>query len=55
MSFITAIGSGGADTIKAGASNQTLTGGAGADTLVGFSGGSDIFKDTAAHLNDDTI
>ena len=55
MSFITAIGSAGADTIKAGTSNQTLTGGAGADTLVGFAGGGDIFKDTAANLNNDTI
>ena len=55
MQFITATGSAGADTIKAGAINQTLTGGAGADTLVGFSGGSDIFKDTAANLNNDTI
>ena len=53
--FITAIGSAGADTIKAGATNQTLTGGAGADTLIGFSGGCDIFKDTAANLNGDTI
>ena len=55
MSFITAIGSGGNDTIHAGATNQTLTGAAGTDTLIGFSGGSDIFKDTAAHLNGDTI
>ncbi|HEY6440419.1 MAG TPA: hypothetical protein VIY55_10395, partial [Acetobacteraceae bacterium] len=55
MSFITAIGSAGADTIKAGTSNQTLTGGAGADTLVGFAGGGDTFKDTAANLNNDTI
>ena len=55
MQFITAVGSTGADTIKAGAINQTLTGGAGADTLIGFSGGFDIFKDTAANLNGDTI
>ena len=55
MSFITAIGSGGADTIQAGATYQTLTGGAGADTLSGFSGGYDTFSDTAAHLNGDTI
>ena len=39
MQFITAIGSGGADTIQAGGIDQTLTGGAGADTLIGFSGG----------------
>ena len=39
----------------AGAINQTLTGGAGADTLIGFSGGFDTFKDTAANLNGDTI
>ena len=55
MQFITADGSTGADTIKAGAINQTLTGGAGADTLIGFSGGFDTFKDTAANLNGDTI
>jgi serralysin len=55
MQFITATGSAGADTIKAGGTFQTLTGGAGADTLVGFSGGSDTFKDTAANLNNDTI
>ena len=55
MKFITATGSTGADTIQAGATNQTLTGGAGADTLVGFSGGSDLFRDTAANLNNDTI
>jgi hypothetical protein len=55
MKFITAIGSAGADTIQAGATYQTLTGGAGADTLIGFSGGFDTFKDTAANLNGDTI
>jgi Ca2+-binding RTX toxin-like protein len=55
MQFITAAGSAGADTIKAGAIDQTLTGGAGADTLIGFSGGLDTFKDTAANLNNDTI
>ena len=32
-----------------------LTGGAGADTLTGSSAGSDIFRDTAAGLNSDTI
>jgi Ca2+-binding RTX toxin-like protein len=55
MKFITAVGSSGADTIQAGAINQTLTGGAGADTLIGFAGGSDIFRDTAAGLNGDII
>ena len=55
MQFIMADGSTGADTIQAGAINQTLTGGGGADTLIGFSGGFDIFKDTAAHLNGVTI
>jgi hypothetical protein len=55
MSFITAIGSGGNDTIQAGGVHQTLTGGAGTDTLIGYSGGFDTFSDTAAHLNGDTI
>ena len=55
MQFITASGSAGADTIKAGAVNQTLTGGGGADTLIGYSGGGDTFSDTAAHLNGVTI
>ena len=32
-----------------------LTGGAGANTLTGSSAGSDIFRDTAANLNGDTI
>ena len=34
---------------------QVLTGGAGADTLTGSSAGNDIFRDTAADLNGDTI
>ncbi len=55
MSFIRAIGSSGGDTIKAGAKNQTLTGGGGADTLIGFAGGNDTFSDTASGLNGDTI
>jgi hypothetical protein len=55
MSFITALGSSGADTITAMAGTQTLTGGAGLDTLVGYSGGNDIFADTGAGLNGDTI
>jgi hypothetical protein len=55
MAFITAIGSAGADTIQAGGIDQTLSGGAGADTLIGFAGGYDTFRDTAANLNGDTI
>ncbi len=55
MSFMTAIGSSGSDTLQAGATGQTLTGGAGADKLVGYAGGHDTFKDTAAGLYDDTI
>jgi serralysin len=54
MSFV-AVGSNGNDKITAGGTGQTLTGGAGTDTLTGYSGGFDIFKDTAAHLNGDTI
>ena len=50
-----AVGSSGNDRITAGGIDQTLTGGAGTDTLIGYSGGFDIFKDTAAHLNGDTI
>ncbi len=55
MAFIHAIGSGASDTITAGGINQTLTGGGGADTLIGYSGGSDVFLDTASGLNGDTI
>ena len=55
MAFITADGSTGKDTIQAGGIDQTLTGGGGADTLIGYSGGFDTFKDTAAHLNGVTI
>ena len=55
MAFITAKGSTGIDTIAAGGSNQTLTGGSGADSLIGYSGGSDSFLDTASGLNGDTI
>ena len=55
MQFITAIGSSGNDKITAGGIDQTLTGGAGTDTLTGYAGGFDIFKDTAANLNGDTI
>jgi Ca2+-binding RTX toxin-like protein len=43
------------DTIIAGGSGQTLTGGAGVDTLEGSTAGGDTFKDTAANLNGDTI
>jgi hypothetical protein len=55
MSFITAIGSSGKDTITALAAQQTLTGGAGVDTLIGYGGFGDVFQDTAAGLNTDTI
>jgi hypothetical protein len=55
MQFIDAVGSSGNDTITAGAMHQTLTGGGGTDTLVGYAGGHDIFQDTAAGLNGDTI
>jgi Ca2+-binding RTX toxin-like protein len=55
MQFIDAVGSSGNDTITAEAKYQTLTGGAGTDTLIGYAGGSDTFKDTAAGLNGDTI
>ncbi|HEY6434417.1 MAG TPA: calcium-binding protein, partial [Acetobacteraceae bacterium] len=55
MQFIHAVGSTGADSITAGAVNQTLTGGSGADTLTGFTGGLDIFSDTALGLKGDTI
>jgi len=55
LSFITASGSTGADTITALAQGQTLTGGGGADTLTGYSGFGDLFLDTSAHLNTTTI
>jgi len=55
MSFITAVGSTGNDTITALAQGQTLTGGGGKDTLNGFSGFGDVFSDTSAHLNTTTI
>ncbi|MEA2743572.1 MAG: hypothetical protein QOG25_1943 [Acetobacteraceae bacterium] len=55
IEFLHAIGSDGADTIKAGGTDQTLTGGKSADTLAGFAGGSDTFLDTAAGLDGDTI
>jgi hypothetical protein len=55
MSFITAVGSAGNDTITALAQGQTLTGNGGKDTLNGFSGFGDLFSDTSAHLNTTTI
>ena len=55
LQFITAQGSTGADTIIAGATNQVLTGGGGNDTLVGYAGGGDIFRDTAANLTGSTL
>jgi hypothetical protein len=55
QNFITAIGSSGADTITAMASQQILTGGAGIDTLIGYAGFGDTFLDTSSGLNGDTI
>ena len=55
MALLTVTGSSAADTIIAGGIDQTLTGGGGADTLVGYKGGLDVFRDTAAGLNGDTI
>ena len=55
VAFITAIGSAGNDTITAGGIHQRLNGGAGLDTLVGYSGGQDVFSDTASGINGDTI
>jgi Ca2+-binding RTX toxin-like protein len=47
------IGSAGDDTIDGGAGNDVLSGGAGSDTLIGHGG--TTFKDTATHINGDTI
>ena len=55
MSFVTAIGSSGVDTLTAMGGTQTLTGGTGKDMLVGYSGGTTTFADTAAGLAGDTI
>ena len=55
LSFLSALGSAGADSILAGGQYQTLTGGAGIDNLTGFSGGFDTFRDTAAGLNGDML
>jgi hypothetical protein len=49
------VGSAGPDTLSATGPGQILTGGAGVDTLVGYSGYGDIFSDTAAGLDGDTI
>ena len=54
MAFIQPTGSGGSTTISAGGVGQTLTAGGDAATPSGYSGGSDIFHDTAAGLNRDT-
>ncbi len=54
-SFITALGSTGADTITAGGANQVLTGKAGADTLVGGTNLATIFRDVSTGLNGDLI
>ncbi len=55
MSFITAIGSDGSDTIAPGGAGQTLTGGLGHDTLIGSAAVGDTFRDTALGLNGDVI
>ena len=55
MQFIRAIGSAGADMIKAGAAGQVLTGGAGVDTLQSAVGFGTIFRDDAAGLGGDSI
>jgi len=49
-----AIGGSGNDVIIGNAANNVLTGGAGANTLTGGTG-SDLFKDTKAGLNGDTL
>lgn len=48
------IGTAKADTIIGNTAANVITGGAGADTISG-GGGKDIFRDTAANLNGDTI
>ena len=47
-------GLGGSDVIQGGAGNDTLVGGSGIDSLTGGPG-DDIFRDTVADLNGDTI
>jgi hypothetical protein len=54
LGFISANGGAGADTILAGAANQTLIGGA-ADVLTGYTGGSDTFYGASAALNGDIV
>lgn len=55
MSFLTATGSTGNDTIAAGGAQQTLTGGLGTDTLIGSTLGADTFSDSAAGMSGDLI
>ncbi len=55
MAFIQPVAGGGGTTITASGVGQTLTAGGEAETLVGYSGGSDVFRGTAAGLNGDTI
>ena len=55
MRFVTAMGSSGNDQITALASAQVLTGGLGTDTLTGAAATGDLFRDTAAGLNGDTL
>jgi hypothetical protein len=54
LSFISANGAAGTDTITAGAANQTLIGGKG-DVLTGYTGGADSFAGITAGLNGDSI
>jgi hypothetical protein len=55
LGFIVANGGAGNDIIRAGGANQTLSGGGGTNILVGSASGGDVFSDTSADLNDDTI
>ena len=55
MTFVGGIGSSGNDQITALAQDQFLTGGLGTDTLTGSGATGDLFRDTAAGLNGDTI
>ena len=55
MQFVAGVGSTGDDSITALASRQMLTGGLGTDTLTGAAATGDLFRDTAAGLNGDTI
>ena len=49
------IGISGADNITAGGADQVLSGGAAGSTLTGSAAGDDIFRGTAAIMNNDTI